>query len=158
MVSLLSFRVEGRALGAPLKPGRAVDLVDLGAVASRLFAWRTGFRYQSQDVVGFGTGAFESGPVYFGACVSFLTSNGLFLCSTHDDRPLMTAYCNNSPFDSEAFLLLDEHGAASGKPAHYGDVAILRRVNGRTLHCVPGQAPAFRSTACGENEKFRIWF
>jgi hypothetical protein len=157
-ISLLSFRAEGKAMGASSRLGRTVQLVEIGDVASQLVVWRTGFRYTKTDVVGYGTGRFEEGPLYFGACISLLTVNSHFISSPDDSQPLMVAYSNLAPRDTEAFILLDEHGGSSEKPVRVGDTVILRRANGRYLHCRPGLSPAFRSTSCTEEEKFRIWF
>jgi len=155
---LISYRVEGRALGVSSRAGAPVSLVDVGAVASKLTIWRTGFRYDRNDVVGFGTGRLEAGPVYYGACVSFLTLNDHFLSSPDDQLPMVADFKNSMPCDTEGFLLLDEHGHESEKPVQYGDVVILRRMNGQYLNCTPTSMPAFRSTTCSADEKFRIWF
>jgi hypothetical protein len=154
----MCYSAEGRALSVPSKLGGAVNLADVGAVSSKLLIWRTGFRYVHQDVVGFGTGVLEAGSIFFGACVSFITLGDCFLSSPDDAQPLITGFKNTMPRDTEGFILLDENGASSQKPVQYGDVVILRRMNGRYLNCTEQDKPAFRSTAPGNNEKFRIWF
>ena len=157
-VSLVSFRAEGRAVGASSRLGASVGLVDVGSVASKLVIWRTGFRYHKNNVVGYGTGALEAGTIFSGACVSFVTLGDHFLSSPDDSRALITDFKNNMPSDSEGFILLDAHGVSAGEPLHYGDIVILRRMNGRYLNCSPGAMPAFRSMQCSSDEKFRIWF
>ena len=157
-MSLISYRVEGRALGVNWRSGAKVGLVELGTITSKLTIWRTGFRYDRVDVVGYGTSRLEAGPIYYGACVSFLTLGDHFLSSPDDHRPLIADFKNDMPRDSEAFLLLDEHGQSTQRAIQYGDVVILRRMNGQYLNCTPSAMPAFRSTACSAEEKFRIWF
>jgi hypothetical protein len=96
--------------------------------------------------------------VFFGACVSFITLSDHFLSSPDDSRPLVTDFTNTMPRDTEGFILLDEDGASSQKPVQYGDVVILRRVNGRYLNCTNRDMPAFRSAGLSTAERFRIWF
>jgi len=155
---LISYSAEARALSVPNKLGGSVTLADVGAVSSKLIIWRTGFRYSQQDVVGFGTGVLEAGSIFFGACVSFITLSDQFLSSPDDGKPMVVDFTNTMPRDTEAFILLDANGMSSQKPVQYGDVVILRRMNGRYLNCTEQDKPAFRSLAPGNNEKFRIWF
>jgi hypothetical protein len=157
-VSLVSFRVEGRALGVSSRLGASVGLVDVGSVASKLIIWRTGFRYDKNNVVGYGTGTLEAGTIFSGACVSSARLSSGELRKWSPRVTNVTDFKNSMPSDSEGFILLDAHGVSAGEPLHYGDTVILRRMNGRYLNCSAGAMPAFRSVQCSADEKFRIWF